>query len=390
MFQGKHISNGFWAEAVNTVVYLKNTSPTKKLEFQIPFEVFNGYKPEVKHLRIFGCKDDRRKLDAKSLECVFVGYCNDQKSYKLFHPSSHKIIASRDVVFHEHTDNSDKIYQGNTYAHNDEHVKLSPIVEEQEVEQPQENQQEQGSRSNSENSKSSMSTSNSSDDETAESRRIMDGTPTGDVVLRRSSRQTRRPSRYDDYALMTNIMQVNEPMNYKHAEDKEEWVEAMNDEYNSIMKNQTWELTELPENKTPIGCKWLFKAKFKPDGSIDRFKARLVAKGYAQKEGIDFEETFAPVAKLNTIRVLVALAIAHNWKIHQLDVKSTFLNGELKEEVYLEQPEGFVQKGQEQLVCKLKKAIYGLKQAPRSWYIKIDTFFNQKGFVKSQVILIFM
>jgi transposase InsO family protein len=393
MLQGKHISNGFWAEAVNTAVYLKNISPTKKLEFQTPFEVFNGYKPEVKHLRIFGCKafahipkDDRRKLDAKSLECVFVGYCNDQKAYKLFHPSSHKIIASRDVVFHEHTDNSDKTDQGNTYANNDEHVKLSPIVEEQEVEQPQENQQEQGSRSrsNSENSRSSMSTSNSSDDETAESRRIMDGTPTGDVVLRRSSRQTRRPSRYDDYALMTNIMQVNEPMNYKQAKDKEEWVEAMNDEYNSIMKNQTWELTELPENKTPIGCKWLFKAKFKPDGSIDRFKARLVAKGYAQKEGIDFEETFAPVAKLNTIRVLVALATAHNWKIHQLDVKSAFLNGELKEEVYLEQPEGFVQKGQEHLVCKLKKAIYGLKQAPRSWYIKIDTFFNQKGFVKSQ------
>jgi transposase InsO family protein len=137
MLQGKHISNGFWAEALNTAVYLKNISPTKKLEFQTPFEVFNGYKPEVKHLRIFGCKsfahipkDDRRKLDAKSLECVFVGYCNDQKTYKLFHPSSHKIIASRDVVFHEHTDNSDKNDQGNTYANNDEHVKLSPIVEE--------------------------------------------------------------------------------------------------------------------------------------------------------------------------------------------------------------------------------------------------------------------
>ena len=106
----------------------------------------NGYKPEVKHLQIFGCKafahipkDDIRKLDAKSLECVFVRYCNDQKAYKLFHPSSHKIIASRDVVFHEHTDNSDKIDQGNTYDNNDEHVKLSPIVEEQEVEQPQEN-----------------------------------------------------------------------------------------------------------------------------------------------------------------------------------------------------------------------------------------------------------
>ena len=135
----------------------------------------------------------------------------------------------------------------------------------------------------------------------------------------------------------------------------------MDEEYNSIMKNQTWELTELPEDKTLTGCKWLFKYKLKSDGSIERFKERLVAKGYTQKEGIEFEDTFALIAKLNTNRVLVALATTHKWKIHQLDVKSAFLNGDLKEEVYLVHPEGFVHKGQEHLVCKLKKAIYGLK-----------------------------
>ena len=121
------------------------------------------------------------------------------------------------------------------------------------------------------------------------------------------------------------------------------------------------DLVELPKDKVPIGSKWLFKSKHKADGSIDKFKARLVAKGYSQQEGIDFEETYAPVAKLNNIILLVALATKHNWRIHHFDVKSAFLNGDLKEEVYLVHPEGFMQKGQEKLVCRLKKAIYGLK-----------------------------
>ena len=108
-------------------------------------------------------------------------------------------------------------------------------------------------------------------------------------------------------------MNVEEPIDYEQAKQHEQWINAMNDEYASLMKNQTWELVELPENKVPIGSKWLYKSKFKADGTIDKFKARLVAKGYAQKEGIDYEDTFAPVAKLNTIRLLISLATKHNW-----------------------------------------------------------------------------
>ena len=111
-------------------------------------------------------------------------------------------------------------------------------------------------------------------------------------------------------------MNVIEPLNYDQAKDKEEWVNAMNEEYNSIMRNKTWELVEFPKDKVPIGSKWLFKSKFKVDGSIDKLKARLVAKGYYQQEGIDFEETYPLVAKLNTIRLLVALAKKLNWRIH--------------------------------------------------------------------------
>src|ERR1700722_9218271 len=158
----------------------------------------------------------------------------------------------------------------------------------------------------------------------------------------------------------------------------------MEEEYESIMKNNTWEFTELPKDKKPIGCKWIHKPKFKSDGSIDKYKARLVEKGYSQTKGIDYAETFAPVVKLNTIRMLITLATKYHWKLHQLDVKSAFLNGELKEEVYLTQPEGFVVKGQEHLVCKLKKALYGLKQTPRSWYEKIDSFFLHQGSMRSK------
>jgi hypothetical protein len=143
-------------------------------------------------------------------------------------------------------------------------------------------------------------------------------------------------------------------------------------------------LTELPKHKNPIGCKWIYKPKFKSDGSIDKYKARLVAKGYSQIEGIDYVETFAPVAKLSTIRLLISLATKYHWKLDQLDVKSGFLNGELKEEVYLTQPKGFVEQGKEHLVCKLNKALYGLKEAPRSWYEKKDSFFVQWGFMRSK------
>lgn len=132
------------------------------------------------------------------------------------------------------------------------------------------------------------------------------------------------------------------------------------------------------------GLKWVFKTKFGADGSIQKHKARLVAKGYAQQHGIDFEETFSPVARFETVRIVLALAAQLQWPVYQLDVKSAFLNGDLQEEVYVTQPEGFMIEGKETKVYKLRKALYGLKQAPRAWYSKIDGYFQRNGCLRSE------
>lgn len=141
----------------------------------------------------------------------------------------------------------------------------------------------------------------------------------------------------------------------------------------------------MPLNKQPISVKWVFKLKLKPDGSISKHKARLVAKGFLQKAGLDYSEVFAPVARTETIRLVLAFANFKGWPLFQLDVKSAFLNGPLEEEVYVTQPPGFEIKGREDKVYRLKKALYGLKQAPRAWNKRIDSFLVQQGFNKCSV-----
>ena len=148
-------------------------------------------------------------------------------------------------------------------------------------------------------------------------------------------------------------------------------------------ENNTWELVDRPTHKKAIGVKWVYKTKLNSDGSVNKHNAKLVVKGYAQMFGVDFLETFAPVARLDTIRMLLALAAQMGWKIYQLDVKSIFLNGYLEEEIFVEQLEGFVVKGKEDKVYQLKKALYGLKQAPRAWYSRINAHLLSLGFKKS-------
>ncbi|KZV55553.1 hypothetical protein F511_23512 [Dorcoceras hygrometricum] len=156
----------------------------------------------------------------------------------------------------------------------------------------------------------------------------------------------------------------------------------MDEEIHAIVKNDTWELTSLPKNHQVIGVKWVYKAKKNANGEVERYKVRLVAKGYKQKHGVDYDEVFAPVARLETIRLLISLAAKYRWKIYQLDVKSAFLNGFLDEDVYIEQPLGYVIEGHKDKVLKLKKALYGLKQAPRAWNNRLDNYLQGNGFVR--------
>jgi hypothetical protein len=147
--------------------------------------------------------------------------------------------------------------------------------------------------------------------------------------------------------------------------DVDLWKETVRSEMNSIMSNGTWEVVDQPYGCKPIGCKWVFKKKLRPDGTIERYKARLVAKGYTQKENDDFFDTYSPIVRMTIIRVLILLAASYGLTIHQMDVKTAFLNGELEEEIYMDQPDGFIANGQEGKVCKLLKSLYGLKQAPK-------------------------
>lgn len=162
---------------------------------------------------------------------------------------------------------------------------------------------------------------------------------------------------------------------FEKAVKHEKWLKAMDEEISTIQKNDTWKLTDLPEGKDVVGLKWIFKTKYNSNGEIQRHKAHLVAKGSSQKPGVDYDEVFSPIARMETIRTLLALAAQFSWTVYNFDVKSTFLNGDIEEEVYVEQPRGYVIEDEEEKVYKLNKALYGLKQASRAWYNRIDQHF---------------
>ncbi|CAL5428100.1 unnamed protein product [Camellia sinensis] len=188
----------------------------------------------------------------------------------------------------------------------------------------------------------------------------------------------------DCASFVNQLSAVSIPNSVQEALRDPRWKEAMNEEMKSLQKNSTWDIVELPKGKTPVGCRWVFTIKYKADGAIERFKARLVAKGYTQTYGLDYGETFTPVAKINTVRILISLAVNLDWPLHQFDVKNAFLHGHLQEEVYMALPPGYnlPTKGGKQ-VCRLKKSLYGLKQSPRAWFGRFTSSMKAFGYRQS-------
>lgn len=202
---------------------------------------------------------------------------------------------------------------------------------------------------------------------------------------------TRYPlHRYVSYARLShahrsfvhNVSHLVEPASYEQARHDPHWLAAMHSELDALEANHTWTLVPLPLHQRPIGCKWVFKIKYHSDGTIERYKARLVAKGFTQREGIDYKETFAPVAKLITVRCLLTIAAVRSWSLHQMDVQNAFLHGALHEEVYMLPPPGYRRQG-ETMVCRLHKSLYGLKQASRSWFQRFSSTIQEVGFQQS-------
>ncbi|GKV10172.1 hypothetical protein SLEP1_g21576 [Rubroshorea leprosula] len=300
----------FWAEALNIVAHVINLSPTIALDNDVPDRVWYGKDVSYDNLRVFGCKafvhvpkDERSKLDAKTRQCIFIGYGQDEFGYQLGDPVDKKLVRSCDVAFFEDQtiediDKAEKI----SLQSNESLVDFRPVVE------------------------------------------------------------TMVPNAVENH-LQNDEVQDDIHDEAMESEQKMEWLKAMKDEMKSLLDNHTFDLVKLPKNRKALKNRWVYRVKHEYGTLVPRYKARLVVKGFSQRKGVDFSEIFAPVVKMSSIRVVLGLAACLDLEVEQTDVKTAFLHGDLDEEIYMEQLEGFKVKGKENFLCKLKKSLYGLKQA---------------------------
>ncbi|RVW74752.1 Retrovirus-related Pol polyprotein from transposon TNT 1-94 [Vitis vinifera] len=367
----------FWGQAVLTAAYLINRMPSRVLKFQTPCQTLLKSFPTTRLIstvppKIFGCsvfvhinQQHRSELDPRSLKCIFLGYSSNQKGYKCYSSVTRKFYNSMDVTFFEtqpyypkndiQGENSTQEYQ----FWDLESFSESPITTENHIPPESFNQPES----------------------------IVDLWDKEHIQEeRRKEHFLNKPMRQNRVLIQANFQHHRDTSSseYSEAFKYPKWKAAVDEEVRALEKNGTWEITDLPRGKKPVGCKWIFTVKYKADGNVDRYKARLVAKGFTQSYGIDYQETFAPVAKLNTVRVLLSLAANLDWSLHQLDVKNAFLNGDLEEEVYMDIPAGLETTSNFNKVCRLRKSLYGLKQSPRAWFERFTKVVKGYGFIQCQ------
>ena len=379
----------YWGEAVVTANYLQNRLPSRSIE-KTPYELWYSRKPDVANLHIFGSeamvlihKEQRKKLDDKAEKLIFVGYSEVSKAFRFLNLRTNRIKISRDAVFLDKvtkTQNSEdsgdeliftkceKIDQNNlqdisfdqnSVCSNDEYLPTTEGLDE--------------------------SSSSSSEEENSPNNNTKSHEEVQQPQFRRSQRENRGvpPDRY----VAKLAKEESEPRSAKEAllsENKEEWKKSMDDEIESLKKNNTWDVVPKPPDANIVSCKWVFKTKRNAEGNVERHKARLVARGFSQKYGTDYDEVFAPVVRQTTFRTLLTVASYKNMTIKHFDAKTAFLNGLLKEKIFMQQPEGYIISGKEDYVCRLNKGIYGLKQAAKIWNDQLDNLLKTYGFTQSK------
>ena len=359
-----------------------------------PYELLKGRKPNISYFRAFGCKcfvhnNGKRnlgKFDERSDEAVFLGYASNSKAYRVYNKRTMCVEESVHIIFDETNhvidvqDDEDDDFEIGLVRRYDPDEESSPTWkqpiqeqadatvevpqgEHQETEVP--NQVDQGV-----NEDEGQETQIPARDFAPKPWKYKDSHPV-DLIISDLQKGTQTRSQLRNFCAFFSFLSTMEPKNHTEALQDADWINAMQAELNEFERNKVWHLVPKPEHQKVIGLKWVFRNKLDEHGIIVRNKARLVVKGYNQQEGIDFDENFAPVARLEAIRILVAFAAYMGFRLYQMDVKCAFLNGILHEDVYVEQPPGFENPELLDHVFKLDKALYGLKQAPRAWYERL-------------------
>ena len=391
-----------WGEAVKAAADILNLRSTKRHPDKTPTEIFSGTKPTIAHLKVFGSsvyvhipKPSRTKLEPRSERCILLSFDNTAKAYRCYRPSTRKVFVSRDIVIDENSpfnpiqmqelQSSTPVPTIPAPTRREESQILLDLSPPNSVPPPQTNIPNSpifdpplpDIPSSPPPIPIPIDTDNSPSDNLPSATVDLPSQPGSPVPdpPRRSARIRHFPKHLRDFAAnveldhSVSVPDIHpEDLTYHQVHTDPLWRAAMREEINSIHANHTWTLTDLPPHKKAISSRWVFKVK---PGNPPRYKARLVARGFQQKDGIDFTDTFAPVVRWETIRILLAIATHLKWPIHQLDVLTAFLNGILEEDVYMHQPLGFIQPGAEHLVCKLHKSLYGLRQSPRAWYARL-------------------